>query len=231
MLPHEGIGGCTPMPKKLKPASSRMAEAKLAAETTMMGLRMLGKICLKIMRKFLKPKARPASTKVVSRMERICPRTIRATSTHMVKPTAMKTCAMPLPNAKVIAMTNSRVGMDQTTLMNHTTASSTLPRKNPPKLPIMMPIIRLKSTAMKPTVRLMRLPKTKRLRKSRPNWSVPSRNFLCFTQWLLIYVSASAAEAKTKVSEPWVCRRVEELALISSLLSIISVLTVELSSA
>ena len=186
MLPHEGMGGCTPIPRKLKPASSKMAEAKLAAETTMMGLRMLGKICLKMMRKSLKPNALPASTKVVSRMERICPRTIRATSTHIVRPTAINTCAMPLPKAKVMAMTNNRVGMDQTTLMNQTTASSTLPRKKPPKLPTKMPIIRLSSTAMKPTVRLMRLPNTKRLRKSRPNWSVPRRNLRCFTQCVLI---------------------------------------------
>ena len=31
MEPHEGIGACAPIPKKLKPASINIAEAKLAA--------------------------------------------------------------------------------------------------------------------------------------------------------------------------------------------------------
>ena len=32
MLPHDGIGGWTPMPRKLNPASNRIADAKFAAE-------------------------------------------------------------------------------------------------------------------------------------------------------------------------------------------------------
>ena len=48
MLPHEGMGGCTPMPRKLRPASRRMADAKLDADTTMMGFKIFGRICLKI---------------------------------------------------------------------------------------------------------------------------------------------------------------------------------------
>ena len=42
MLPHDGMGGCTPIPKKLNPASNNMADAKLAAEITMIGLMILG---------------------------------------------------------------------------------------------------------------------------------------------------------------------------------------------
>ena len=41
MLPHDGMGGCTPMPRKLNPASNNIADAKLAAEITMIGLMIL----------------------------------------------------------------------------------------------------------------------------------------------------------------------------------------------
>ncbi len=55
MVPHEGTGGCTPMPKKLNPASISMAEAKFAAEMTITGPMMLGRICLPMMRILEKP--------------------------------------------------------------------------------------------------------------------------------------------------------------------------------
>ncbi len=61
ILPQEGIGGCTPKPRKLKPASIKMAEAKLAAEITITGLIILGKICFVIILKSLYPNALPAS--------------------------------------------------------------------------------------------------------------------------------------------------------------------------
>ena len=63
------MGGCTPIPKKLNPASNKMADAKLAAEMTMIGLMMLGIICFIMILAFLKPKALPASTNVVSLTE------------------------------------------------------------------------------------------------------------------------------------------------------------------
>ena len=42
MLPQEGMGIWAPTPRKLKPASIKMAEAKLAAQTTTNGPRALG---------------------------------------------------------------------------------------------------------------------------------------------------------------------------------------------
>ena len=56
-----------------------------------------------------------------------CPRTILATSTHIVSPTATKTCQKPFPNANVIAITISSVGMDQKTLIIHMIISSINP--------------------------------------------------------------------------------------------------------
>jgi len=42
MDPQLGIGGCAPIPKKLKPLSIRIALAKLAAEITITGAKLLG---------------------------------------------------------------------------------------------------------------------------------------------------------------------------------------------
>lgn len=79
------------MPRKLNPASNNIADAKFAAEITMIGFMMFGIICLKMILVLLKPNALPASTNVVSLTESICPLVTRATSTHIVRPTAMKT--------------------------------------------------------------------------------------------------------------------------------------------
>ena len=90
---------------------------------------MFGKICLEIMRKLLKPKARAAVTYCISFALIIWPLTTLATSTHIVKPTAINTCQKPFPNAKVIAITNKSVGMDQVTFIIHIIKASTLPPK------------------------------------------------------------------------------------------------------
>ena len=79
------------MPRKLNPASNKIAEAKLAAEMTMIGFMMLGIMCFDIILILLNPNALPASTNVISLTESICPLVTRATSTHIVRPTAMKT--------------------------------------------------------------------------------------------------------------------------------------------
>ncbi len=168
MVPHEGMGGCTPMPRKLNPASMRMAAAKLAAEITITGPMMLGSTCLNIILKFLYPSAFPASTNSFSLMLRICPRTTLATSTHMVSPTAIKTCQNPFPNAKVIAITSSRVGIDQTTLMIHTIRLSSQPLKKPAMAPSVIPINRDMMTEINPTDRLTLAPIIRRLSISRP---------------------------------------------------------------
>ncbi len=44
ILPQLGIGGCAPIPRKLRPLSIKMAEAKLAAEIIITGVSALGSI-------------------------------------------------------------------------------------------------------------------------------------------------------------------------------------------
>src|SRR5690606_26493771 len=49
MLPQLGLGGCVPMPRKLRLASMRMAEATQSVMSTMMGAEMLGTMWRKMM--------------------------------------------------------------------------------------------------------------------------------------------------------------------------------------
>ena len=167
-MPQLGIGGCAPIPKKLKPASSKIAEAKLEAAITITGPSTLGNICLLMIRKLLKPNALPASTYCISRNEKIWPRTSLATSTHIVRPTAINTWVNPFPNARVIAITSNKVGIDQTTLIIHMITRSTFPRKNPANDPRRMPIIREMITAINPTDNETLEATIIRLKRSRP---------------------------------------------------------------
>ena len=146
------------MPRKLKPASINIADAKLAADITITAPITLGRICRKMILEFLKPRALPASTNSFSLILSICPRTTRATSTHIVKPTAINTCQKPFPKANVMAITNNNVGIDHTTLINQTIKLSTHPLKKPDNAPNNIPITKDINTEINPTERLTRVP-------------------------------------------------------------------------
>jgi hypothetical protein len=62
MLPHSGMGGCTPKPKNPRVAASRMAEEKLKVAPTKSGAAQLGKTARHIKRKSLAPTMRLALT-------------------------------------------------------------------------------------------------------------------------------------------------------------------------
>ena len=134
---------------------------------------MLGKMWRKIILKSAKPNAFAASTYCCCFIEITCPRTTRATSTHIVSPTAIKTCHTPFPSAKVIAITNSNVGMDQVILIIHMIKASVFPPKYPPIAPINTPIRREIHTAIKPIEKEIRVPINRRLNRSLPYLSVP----------------------------------------------------------
>src|SRR5258707_6023005 len=129
MLPQVGIGGCAPNPKKLSPASNKIAEAKFDEASTNIGPTILGKICLLMIRVLLNPKERAASIYSTCFKLKTWPRTRRATSTHMDKPTAIKICQSPLPKAKDIAITNSNAGNAHNMFISQLKAASAQPPK------------------------------------------------------------------------------------------------------
>src|ERR1041385_6010144 len=129
MLPHVGVGGCAPNPRKLKPASSKIAEAKFDEASTKIGPMILGKICRLMIRTLLKPIDRAASMNSTCFKLKTCPRTRRPTSTHMDKPTAMNTSHSPLPKAKEIAITSSKAGKAHKIFISQLRDASTHPPK------------------------------------------------------------------------------------------------------
>jgi len=174
--PQLGIGGCAPIPKKLSPLSIKIALAKFAAERTISGAMVIGRMWLSNNLVFEKPNTVPACTNSSSFVDLTNPRTKRATSTHIVKPTAINTCQKPLPNASVIAMTIKRVGIDHMTLMNHMIILSTSPPKKPANAPRKTPSISDIITATKPMAIDILEPTISRLKRSLPYLSVPKGN-------------------------------------------------------
>ncbi len=61
ILPHAGVGGCTPIPRKLSAASTIIAVPTFIVAKTIIGAIALGKICFVIILVLLAPSALAAS--------------------------------------------------------------------------------------------------------------------------------------------------------------------------
>src|ERR1700744_3393469 len=135
MLPHVGVGGCAPKPRKLNPASSKIADAKLDDASTSIGPIILGRIWRRMMRALLKPIERAASTNSVCFRLNTWPRTNLPTSTHMESPTAINICHNPLPKANDMAITSSNAGSAHKIFITQLNEASTHPPKYPAREP------------------------------------------------------------------------------------------------
>ena len=90
MFPHEGVGGCTPIPRNDSADSVRIAPATPSVAATRIGASVLGRTWRKMIRASPAPCARAAATKSRSLRERVSARTRRATPIQPVRPmTAM----------------------------------------------------------------------------------------------------------------------------------------------
>ena len=74
IVPHDGLGGCTPAPRNDSPASVRMLFAMISVKNTSTDEAMFGSNSLNIVRHGLAPCAVAASMNSFSRSDRICPR-------------------------------------------------------------------------------------------------------------------------------------------------------------
>jgi hypothetical protein len=77
--PRDTLGGWTPNPRKDSVDSKMMDSATVRVAFTMIGPTAFGSMCLTMMRRFVAPSARDASTKSRSRSDRKSARTNRAT--------------------------------------------------------------------------------------------------------------------------------------------------------
>ena len=86
MLPQVGDLGSTPNPRKLTNASAMMLPATSSEATTMIGLKALGRMWRKMIRRSRTPTAIAASTNSRSRIDRNSERTRRLTPIHENRP-------------------------------------------------------------------------------------------------------------------------------------------------
>jgi hypothetical protein len=110
MLPQLASGGCSDKPRKLRPASARMAPAKASDIPTMSGERTLGRMrCDRILRVPV-PTDREASTKVSSFTARVEARTRRAKPGIITIVMASATLPTPLPSTPATAIASTSGG-------------------------------------------------------------------------------------------------------------------------
>jgi len=86
MLPQDGVGGCTPRPRKLRDDSMSIAPPTPSTAETKTGAIALGRMCLKIIRVSRAPTALEAITKSRSLSVRNSARTRRLTPIQPVMP-------------------------------------------------------------------------------------------------------------------------------------------------
>ena len=95
MDPHDGVGGFTPRPMNDRNASVVMYPGIANVSATTNGPKMLGRICLNMMRRSLVPMVRAASMYSFWRTESTCPRVRRAIVSHAVSPMPTKMKSRP----------------------------------------------------------------------------------------------------------------------------------------
>ena len=176
ILPRLAVGGCTPMPRKLKDASSSMDSAMTEVAYTRMGATVLGsisenRICLAGI-----PATMLLLTKLVSRRLSTLPLTSRAMPGQSTNPRI--SMMLQSPGSKMAAATSTRsiYGKDMTMSVKRMMAMSSQPPKYPPSRPRLTPMAVDMAVASTPTSREIRVAYNKRENISRPIWSVPSRN-------------------------------------------------------
>ena len=114
ILPREGVGGCTPIPRKLNAASSSMEIANTDVAYTSTGAMVLGRISEKRIYRPGIPAVMSLLQKFVSRRESTLPRTSRVTPGQSTKPRIR--IILHIPGLKMAAATStSRIyGKDMT---------------------------------------------------------------------------------------------------------------------
>ena len=98
MAPHDGVGGGTPNPRKLRADSARIATPSPKVTTTMIGAAILGRMWRAMICQSWHPMARATSMYWFSRMARTALRMIRALPAVPPIPRARITLPSPWPS-------------------------------------------------------------------------------------------------------------------------------------
>jgi hypothetical protein len=112
IVPQVGISGGTPTPRNDRPASARIAYAKMNDTCTRIGDIRFGNMCRHRMREVRTPSARTASTKSSSRTTSVEARTTRATRGVYTSTSASTVFSSEGPRIATSAMASRMSGKD-----------------------------------------------------------------------------------------------------------------------
>src|SRR5207244_10778309 len=174
MLPHDGVGGCTPRPRNERLASSMIALPTPSAAATMTGVSAFGRMWRPSTRLRDAPSARAPSTNGRTPSERTSPYTRRATDIHPVMPSTTITSAALGRHSAASSRRSTTRGSASAKSVMPSSSVRTGPPQWPATAPTAPPIASESSTASPPTPNDTRAPYTSRVHTSRPKRSVPS---------------------------------------------------------
>ena len=158
MSPQEGVGGCTPSPRKDSAASTRMAFAMKSVEYTITVGSTLRSTWRVSTCSAVAPSARAALTYSVSRATSTAPRTTRITVGAPQMPTASVVLTTPGPSADTTAIARRRYGKASSTSVARITSASVHPPRNPARQPSVSPSDSATATDSTLTISATRLP-------------------------------------------------------------------------
>src|SRR5712691_3557670 len=127
MLPHDGVGGDIPTPKKESADSSKISEPTSIAVRTKTKGKAFGKICRTIIRAFDAPDTRPAATNSRSRSDSVWPRTNSVTPGQVSKPRMTTSVTGPGANNTDTIKSSGIFGTDSSVLIKNWVTSTTKP--------------------------------------------------------------------------------------------------------
>ncbi len=158
MVPQEGVGGCTPSPRKERPASRTIVSPIPSVAATITGAIVFGMRWRTTRRARERPRARPACMNSRSLRLSTSPRTSRVGCGHCVRPSTATIRKIEGSKNAMIVMRSTSRGKEITMSTNRITTESNLPPTKPETAPSSVPIVIEMLTATNPIVSEMRAP-------------------------------------------------------------------------
>ena len=173
MLPHSGMGGLAPSPKKLRAASSIIMVPMSSMEVTRMGPRILGRMCPQMIFPVPLPESRTAFIHWDSFWLRVWLRAILAYLGQEMAARAMMAFCSPPPRDPATARANTSPGKARNTSEIRISTVSVRPPTQPQVTPTAVPRPVMTATSNRVEKILVRLPAITLDSISRPYRSVP----------------------------------------------------------
>src|SRR3954451_12556782 len=172
--PQSAFGGCSPKPRKLRPAIRPIEYVSRRLDSTINVLVIFGRISPSTILRRGSPIAPPARTEARSTTPTDAPRVTRATRVAVVIATIRTSSQSFGPTVAIATSASTIDGNARITSMPRISASSRKEREYAATRPMAAPKLSPSAVAASESPRIDRPPQRKRLSTSRPRLSVPS---------------------------------------------------------